>query len=511
MAESRGARRVSPRRRAPTKAPSLKAPSLWLRVLALETGPLRPDLVSVPTLHRLRRVSAETKAAAEAALGRFPEVLATGGSTYPAGSPNLVCRQTAEVLDLVSMEWLLAPPGANVTAAACCAVSGGRVFVGGGSRRDDCGQMDCICTEDVQNGCSLFDPATLAWRELPPLPVAVAAPLVVALGGTVLLLGGAREPNLSDPAEARVTLSFAEYEASAADHDWDYGEIHVVTNADGTVSIPIETDEETGAVDAKFWRGTRECYKLEVDNPAAAWHAVQPLPRSARGGACAVLASGELFFAGETWTPTYLRAISFDGRAHVAARAADVLADLDGGAPGPWRDAAPMPATNGGVRRAGVQGACGCAALGGSRVLVVGGARAGSGASQSALRVYDAAADAWSTLAAKMPRPLDGCGVVALGCTVLFVGGHWQERHPHQPGVVRFNALAGACLYDVDTGRILVLPPMRVPRAGPAVAAVKRFTDGKAYRKWVLRETDGGDHDPRDDDAEREPDGCLVS
>ena len=487
-------------------------------------GPLDSAFVSAASLHRLRRVNKYFKSVAERHLRALPDVLVFGGATYSLGSPGICVRRSGEALSMLSLRWREAPePPFARTAAACCALGDGRVFLGGGCSRNDCGVLLCECCEEASADCAIFDPKTLEWTELPELPVALAAARPLPYNDGILLVGGARPPRLDVPEERVVRVPLEALEEDVDDDDDD--ELDV--GDDGRIALPVQPANIWGDVDLKFWRGTSDLWKLDLqDSEECSWKRLEAtLPRPLRGGGCCEISRGRFVLAGEYW-PSFVSA----GKNGLETLVSSSIDSWHLGAPMDdlrvsqeilkKKKRTRMRATKIAeelVQCSALRGGSAAVDLGGSRVLMVGG-KTHENDCHDRLRLYDADLDTWTLLPCKLPSPVDGQGLTRIGCSVIFCGGSWREFQTDRENVSRDNASNQVSFFDLDTNKVYELPPMLLDRADPSVANCNLLKDNPAYDTWAQHRSRHDDLRYQDNDRSQDlfisPPalaGCAIS
>ena len=453
-----------------------------LRELELD-GPLDSSYLSPASFHRLRRVNRYFKAVAEQQLRKLPDLVVLGGANFALGGGGVSVRRTGEAFNFLEMKWSEVPgPPIARSAAACCEIQG-KIFIAGGAYRNDCGMLLCECCEEATSDCYLFDPKTMAWTTLPPMPSPLIAPRAVAVEDGILLIGGARPPRLDDPSENVVRV----LREDIVDLDDDLAGL---ADDDGRIAVPVQPSNIWGDVDLKFWRGTSNCYKLRLDDDKKEWICVGQLPDSTRGGGVCRLGDGRVLVTGEYWSTSFTLSGTLSGKTFISDEN-----NFNRWVPGRSMDDLTFrPPSKRFTRRRlrerseeierhrKIRGASAAVSLGGSRVLVLGG-KIGT-ESHDRLRLYDARSETWTLLNPKLPVAVDGVGATRIGCSVVFAGGAWREFHPSRPNTHRDNASNSAALFDIDTGRVLPLPSMFMDRADPAVASSQLLLNNPAYDAW---------------------------
>jgi len=349
----------------------------------------------------------------------------------------------------------------------------------------------------------------VTWRPLPSFPQPLVASRAVSVGASVMILGGARPPNLDDPAERVARVRVTELGAL---HD-DEAELHGPPDDQGRVLVPVQPANAWGDIDLKFWLGTDDCHALDLTTTldershhsddddddddqkmmeSQQWVTTEHcLPRTLRGGGVSLLSDGRFVVAGDYWATAFSSYNALSPETFVSS-VEDVATWHAGRSMEDMELSAGLRTTRRRKREelSTLRGACAATSLGGSRVLVVGGKADGSRC-HDRLRLFDARRNTWTLLPAKLPRPLDGIGLARIGCSVLLVGGAEREFHPTRTDAHRDAATAAATLFDLDTHLVYTLPDMVVDRADPSVAPCTGLVlDNPAYDEWSQAHAD---------------------
>lgn len=244
----------------------------------------------------------------------------------------------------------------------------------------------------IGTAVQVFDTAACAWSAGPELPKAVHHANAAVVDGTIYVVGALQGGNFA-----------------AIGDVWSW---NPAIDAGWRVRAPMPAGTQrgasvAGAIDGKIYvvGGLRSGATAEVSiyDPAGdTWTAAPPLPQP-RDHACGGVVSGKLYVAG--------------GRNANIGSTSPIVYELAPGAG--WIERAPMPTGRGGT---------GCGVIGG-RIVVVGGEgnpAPGSRGVFPQVEAYDAARDAWDTLA-PMPTPRHGMGAAAWDGRLYVPGGANQE------------------------------------------------------------------------------------
>lgn len=276
----------------------------------------------------------------------------------------------------------------------------GRLVVGGGFRAAGAGPVTKIADLRPSADVVALEPGGGAWEALPSLPEPRHHPLLAALGGRLLAVGG-----FSAIPQAVWTMQAQCWVLERGASRWREGPALPVPQAE--VAAGVIGGKLIVAGGRTPWDGRNGQYADHRDTGAAwmlapgarAWEAMPPLPTPRNSSAAAVL-GGRLHVAGG-------RVVRDGELVNLAVHEAwDPARER-------WVTLAPMPEARGGH----------AAAVAGGRLFAFGGESFGPGGrAHDEVFAYDPGADRWER-AATMPGPLHGLGAVAAGDAIHLLGG----------------------------------------------------------------------------------------
>lgn len=277
---------------------------------------------------------------------------------------------------------------------------GGRFVVGGGFRSSGPGPVTKIADLRPSADVVAMVPGGTHWEALPALPEPRHHPLLAALDGRLLAVGG-----FSATPQAIWTMQAQCWLLDGPDGAWRAGPPLPAPQAEVAAGIVdgrlVLAGGRTpkGAANGQYADHADTGAAWALAPGATKWDSLPPLPTPRNSSAAAVL-NGRLHVAGG-------RVVGANGLTNLATHEAW---DPKRGA---WVTLAPMPQPRGGH----------AAAVLGGRLYCFGGESFGpEGRAHHEVFAYDQVADRWAEASA-MPMPLHGLGAVAADGAIHLLGG----------------------------------------------------------------------------------------
>lgn len=276
----------------------------------------------------------------------------------------------------------------------------GQLVVGGGFRSSGLGPVTKIADLRPSADVIAMAPGAGSWSALPSFPEPRHHPLLAALDGRLLAVGG-----FSATPQAVWTMQAQCWQLDSPDADWRPGprlpapQAEVAAGIVGGRLILAGGRSPRGAANGQYTDHVDTGSAWALAPGADRWEPLPPLPTPRNSSAAAVL-GGRLHVAGG-------RIVGPAGLTNLTVHEAwDPKAAR-------WVTLAPMPQPRGGHAAAVLNG----------RLYCFGGESFGpEGRAHDEVFAYDPVADRWEE-APKMPMPLHGLGAVTMGGRIRLVGG----------------------------------------------------------------------------------------